>query len=233
MENPQITMLAGTQPDFLASLLPPEAWGMGFMSRTVMIYSGQAIKPDLFGAKKVVGRKDLGHDLAAVTKLRGEMSFTQEAQNVFVAWYDAGLPPVPTHLKLKHYNTRRTLLALKLCMVSSAARGDDLVIELDDVQRVQSWILEAEALMPEIFKDMSGKSDREVINDMHHFAWEFYIKNGKRPVAEARIVAFLSARTPGWNIPHIIKTCEMAGVLVSAGKGLWTPGTLSDVDLGG
>jgi hypothetical protein len=51
IENPQINFLGGTQPDFLANLLPPEAWGMGFMSRTVMIYHGSPIKPRLFGAK--------------------------------------------------------------------------------------------------------------------------------------------------------------------------------------
>src|SRR5882724_11244346 len=38
--HPQITILAGTQPGFLASLLPEEAWSMGFTSRIIMIYAG-------------------------------------------------------------------------------------------------------------------------------------------------------------------------------------------------
>ena len=46
--NPQITFLGGTQPAFLASILPEEAWGMGAMSRIIMIYSGTGVKKQLF-----------------------------------------------------------------------------------------------------------------------------------------------------------------------------------------
>jgi len=231
MENPQVTLLAGTQPDFLASLLPPEAWGMGFMSRMIMVYAGEAIKPNLFGKKKTFNQAAFVADLKAVAKLYGEMSMTEEAQVEVVAWYEAGLKPIPQHLKLKHYVPRRILNFLKLCMISSVSRGCSLVIDIDDIERARSWLLEVETLMPEIFKDMSGKSDRDVIQDLHGFVWQLYTSSGKKPVHKSRIDNFLLNRTPAYNMKALFEVCISSKILINVGIDLYQPGTTNDSGL--
>ena len=234
MENPQTTLLAGTQPDFLASLLPPEAWGMGFMSRMIMVYEGKAVKTQLFGSKKQPNMKPLIADLKAIAGLYGEMGFTDEAKDEIIRWHSEGLKPVPEHLKLKHYVQRRILNFLKLCMVSSVSRSGSMIIEMQDVERARVWLLEAERTMPEIFKDMSGKSDRDVIQDLHGFVWQMYMRPGqdgqpnKKPVHHSRIHAFLQNRTPAYNIENIIKTCVAGGILKAYGPDLYTPGTTTE-----
>lgn len=234
MENPQATLLAGTQPDFLAGLLPPEAWGMGFMSRMIMVYEGTAVKTQLFGARKQANTKLLLEDLKSIARLYGEMGFTPDAKDEIVRWYTAGLNPVPQHLKLKHYAQRRILNFLKLCMISNVSRNSSMMIELEDVERARSWLLEAETTMPEIFKDMSGKSDRDVIQDLHGYVWQLYMLPGadglpaKKPIHLSRLHAFLQNRTPAYNIPHLIKTCVAGGVLKEYNIDLFIPGAQTE-----
>ena len=93
--NPQIVMLAGTQPDFLASVLPEEAWGMGFCSRIIMVYAPEAPKFELFGENmkedcKV--RESLMTGMAAMGELYGKIEWSIEAQVSLKLWWDQGLP---------------------------------------------------------------------------------------------------------------------------------------------
>jgi hypothetical protein len=231
MRNPQVTLLAGTQPDFLASLLPPEAWGMGFMSRMIMVYQGESPRPNLFGARRKFNVNALVADLKDVCKLHGEMAFTEEAKKELIEWYAGGLKPIPQHLKLKHYNPRRILNVLKLCMISSVSRNSKMLIELCDIDRARSWLLEAETLMPEIFKDMSGKSDRDVIQDLQGFVWQLWVSSGKKPVHKSRIDAFLSNRTPAYNMKVLFDVCVSMKVLINVGPDLYNPGTTNDTGL--
>jgi hypothetical protein len=229
MANPQLSILAGTQPDFMSSLLPPEAWGMGFMSRMVMVYCGTPVKVDLFKTLKKAETRNLELDLRTICELRGVMQFSEEAQAALVTWYANDLAPAPTHSKLKHYKPRRILTVLKLCMISSAARKNDLIIDETDVERARDWLLEAEALMPDVFKDMSGAGDAQIIRDLHYFCWELYVKEGKKPIHRSRVETFLLNRTPSYNIPNILNTCDRAGILKSHHDGeFWVPGTTND-----
>lgn len=228
--NPQVNLMAGTQPDFLANLLPPEAWGMGFMSRMLMIYSGKKSKPALFGQRVRVDTKDMIDDLKIVCELHGEMDWADDAGAHVAQWYDRGCPPEPEHAKLKHYCPRRILTVLKLSIISSVARGNDMVIELIDAKRAIEWLCEAESFMPEVFKDMSGQSDAQVIQDMHYFVYQLVLKNNNAPIHRSRIDAFLTARTPAWNAEHIVKHCTRAKILIDQGMDMFTYGSLNTTE---
>lgn len=224
IENPQVNLLAGTQPDFLANLLPPEAWGMGFMSRIIMIYQGKSPKPKLFGKKLRLETADLLTDLKVVCELHGECGFTPEAEEAIVHWYEKGLQPEPQHTKLKHYLPRRILNTLKLCIISSVARGNSLMVEVEDFERARDWLLEAEALMPDVFKDMGGGNDGQLIQDLHYYLWDIYSKNGQKAISLQRINTFLMGRTPAYNAENILKLCISTKIIISAGLDMYTPG---------
>ena len=233
LEAPQLNLLAGTQPDYLASLLPDQAWGMGTMTRMLMIYHGRPSKPKLFGAKVKLDLKDCQHDLNQVGNLYGEIVWSKDAEEELTTWYNAGLNPVPQHSKLKHYNARRILHVLKLCMISACARSNDLLIEKEDVDRARDWLLEAEELMPEIFKEMAGKSDGQIIQDLHFFVFDLYLKSGKKLVHRSKIEIFLMNRTPAYNVENIINTCQRANILIYKGNDLFEPGSTNEDGFGG
>lgn len=222
--NPQLNILAGSQPTYLASLLPEEAWGMGFTSRLILIYSNQILQQELFDVFAVTDekKKPVIDGLVRCSKLLGAMEFDNEAKDAIIRWRNAGLPPVPEHSKLENYNSRRILHTFKLCMVSAASKGRS-TIYLADFQRAQDWLLQAESLMPDVFRDMVLRSDTQIIQELHMFVWQIYSRE-KKEVHVSRLINFLSGRTPSEKVMRILEVSEKAGYITRmAGEETYRP----------
>jgi hypothetical protein len=221
-----LNILGGTQPAYLASLLPEQAWGMGFTSRLIMVYSAELTPINLFGVAPIdTGlQKHLSKDLETMTTLFGAMDWEPAAQEMIVAWGTKGFPPVPIHSRLQNYNTRRVLHIMKLCMISAISRGNELTIRLGDAQRAQDWLLDAELRMPDIFREMAGTSDKAVIDDLHDFCWRIYARTQK-PIHESSILRFLSGKVPADKVLRILDLAERSHVLQRDGSAaqMWKP----------
>lgn len=230
LHNPQLSLLAGTQPDFLAHLLPPEAWGMGFMSRMIMVYWGKPVYVDLF-SDSAPHKADaiMSERLTEIGNMYGEMIWTEGAKELIMNWHRGGLQPVPQSSKLKHYCSRRILHVLKLAMISSAARGVSKVIDELDFHRALDWLFEVENLMPDIFKDMEGKSDVMVISDAYDYLWKIYVKmeDGKLVKTlfhRSKLEVFLMARTPAYNVKNIVQLMAGSGMIKDKGGDMFEMG---------
>lgn len=214
--NPQMTILAGTQPGFLASLLPEEAWSMGTTSRLLMIYSTTSPKIDLWAARVSLKEdpryRALTQRLAAISRLYGEFTWDAGARRASTQWYTTGCEPVPQHSRLQHYVTRRLLYVFKLSMISSIMRGTDLIVTEADFIRGRDWLLWAEQLMPDIFRDMAGRSDNQVLQELHYHLWTIYAKQPK-PIHESKLFAFLSTKVPSEKIQKIMEIAERANIV--------------------
>jgi hypothetical protein len=211
--NPQINILAGTQPTYLASLLPEEAWGMGFTSRLLLIYSSEPSNGNLFEVfqHKSSIRDDLAKGMVRISKIYGHMELDSEAKKATLDWIEKGLRPVPEHSKLENYNSRRHIHVLKLAVISAVSKGRSMVM-LYDFERAKEWLLDAEAVMPDVFRDMILRSDVQTIQELHIFIWKIYAKE-KKPVHQSRLVNFLSARVPSEKIMKILEIAERANVV--------------------
>lgn len=230
VDNPSISILGGTTPSYLNSFLPEGAWDQGFTSRTVFIFAGEPVYTPIFSEESEFQLLehlyiDLLHDLRLIALQFGKMSWTPEAAAQLTEWDKAGLPPLPEHGKLIHYNSRRLAHAIKLCMIASISRSPSLEITLEDFQTAQDWLLEAEALIPDIFKSMGVSGDARAIEDTWFFIYQLYQKK-KEPVGEHRIISFLKDRVPSHSITKIIEIMVRAKMLApSIEKGLtfYTP----------
>lgn len=225
--NPQINLLVGTQPAFLASILPEEAWGMGLMSRVIMIYSNTApTLEDLFAEednKFSYLENSLKKYLKEISQLHGNFEITDEAKGILNKYHKAGYPPKPDHFKLQHYCPRRGMQLLKLCMVASIADDLSKIINRDHVLRAMDWLIQAEALMPDVFNDMTLKNDSEIIRDVHYWLYKEY-KNTNKAVHISRINEYLSHKVPVEKIPRIIEIAEKSNVIERIeGTTLYTP----------
>lgn len=210
--NPQLTIIGGTQPAYLANLLPEEAWGMGFMSRVIMVYSATRPKVKLFsynGMNQIL-YGELKSRFLEITKAYGQMEWSPEAQRVAESWYEAGMEPVPLHSKLDHYITRRMFHVIKLSMVSAISANSPIVTVLD-FNRARDWLLEAEVLMPNVFREMVQKSDVQVIEELYFYSWQLYLKD-KKPIHEARIINFLKNRVPAERISRVLDVAVRANI---------------------
>jgi hypothetical protein len=223
--NPQLNIVAGTQPAYLSSLMPEEAWAMGFTSRLIMVYSSEAPEVSLFGDNdpRVEEYNWLVARLREMATLMGPFTWEESAKSALEKWVKAKLPPVPDHSKLTHYTPRRVLHAIKLAMVSTVARSCKLHITLADVERAKFWLLQAERIMPDIFREMIQRSDAQVIQELHFFAWRLWLKENKVPVHESRLISFLKNRLPSEKVLRVLEIATKSGMLQSEGGGLYTP----------
>lgn len=214
--NPQLNMFSATTPMYLNNLLPEGAWEQGFMSRIMIVFSGEIIHTDLFPADLLEadtsGFDNLVHDLREIYKLWGEMIVSDEAKVAVNEWSRKGGPPIPNHPKLASYGARRAAHLLKLCMVAAIASDNEKIITLDHFAEALDWLAQLETFMPDVFKSMKTGGDGRAIEECWHFTMEVFMKT-KQPVPEHRIVHFLQERVPVHNISRILDVMERAQLL--------------------
>jgi len=131
------------------------------------------------------------------------MTWEPAAVTAYETWLFAGTPPVPEHPKLTYYNGRRPMHLQKLCMVASAARCSDRRVVLEDYRNALNWLLEAEAMMPEIFLAMAASSDSDVMNDVYAWMLQQYGKMD-RPIPKHMMFNFIRERVPFHTVPKIL-----------------------------
>lgn len=212
---PQFNILAATTPSYLNNLMPEGAWDQGFISRTMLIYSGRGESVDLFEesalntdlyAKLVADLRVIGNDLY------GRFTFTEAAVALFRHWMkDNKEEPVPDHPKLTHYNSRRQSHLLKLCMISCASTSNTMIVEEENFAEALDWLLEAEHAMPDIFRAMVGGGASGVMDNLWHFAYERW-KKKQEPVPEQLLISFIAERSPAHEIMRILEIMVKKGV---------------------
>ena len=165
--SPQLSLLAGTTPSQLMTLLPDGAWKEGFMSRTIVVQADHSPRrKDMFVGIEQGPKDALLHDINCIYLRRGPIDFTDSVRNEINEWRNSGCLPVPIHPKLEHYNTRRVGHILKLCTISCIDRGAD-IIDGEDFSRAKSWLFEAETRIPRVFAGALS-TDTEVMKELAH-----------------------------------------------------------------
>ena len=109
-------------------------------------------------------------------------------------------------------------------MISSLSRSNSLIVSEEDFRRAQGWLLEAEEVMPDVFREMVGKSDGELIKDLNFYMFALWSKNGRKPMHESYLINYLITRTTSDRIERIIKMAERANIISRvAGTDNWFP----------
>jgi len=214
IEAPQINLLGACTPAYLMDTLPEGAWNQGFLSRTILIYTGEQELRSLF--EELEENKELDEslktDLTSIHELFGKMTFTPEAAQFIDNWNLAGGPPAPDHPKLLHYNTRRTAHVLKLSMIAAVSAHGSMTIQKEDIERAMDWLIEAEMFMPDIFKAMSSGGAGKNIEEAWYYLFTTYSKE-KEPIAEHRLIQFLQERIPVHSIAQTIDMMERSKLI--------------------
>lgn len=215
--RPQISLIGGTTPAYLSRTFPASAWDEGFMARSILIYSAEHVEPNLFTSEEpdpMIAR-ELVEDLRQVGRIAGQYQFSDDCKTSIMQWQKGGRQPRPQHIRLEHYNTRRMIHAIKLSMIAAANRSNKLIITVEDFQEALSWMIEAEESMPQVFMEMVGKSDGQVMNELYHFVrglWDSPM-HGKKPVRKGLLTNFLRNKVPAWQIDKVIEVAVEAELL--------------------
>lgn len=173
IKNPQLNILSGSTPSNLLRFIPEFAWEQGFTSRIILIFSAERPIIDIFKNPEKPMPPDMVSDLTRIASLRGQIGWDDDYPVLMWKWKQMGLPPVPDHPKLEHYNSRRFSHALKLAMVANIDRGDTLHLTREDFNKAMEWLIEAESLMPKVFSSGKGGADNKAIDEIMHFVSKF------------------------------------------------------------
>lgn len=217
--NVQATFIAGAQPDYLASAMPPHAWGQGFLSRCIFVWAPHrpVEEPFVDGPTHNLQRMVCEDDLRMIAHEHGEMKWSPEAKAAGREWVKADGPPKPLHPKLEHYCGRRWIHLTKLAMIASVSRGTSHVIELKDFERALGWLLEVEKLVPIIFRQMSIGGDGALLFDAWSYCWEEYLKNPK-PIRGGKLIQFIAQRCGSQNVQRTVENMVLSGMLKTYGN---------------
>ena len=241
--NPHISIISGTQPAFIGDIFPDAAYGMGFTSRIIMVYADTVPKVQLFAnswGSNYSLRNGLISDLKAISKISGPFKVAPDAIAAMEAWHQNSDETAPKHSRLANYNTRRSLHILKLMMVFSASRNNSQIIELCDFESSVEALLEAEALMPEIFRAMQNSSQQAMIEECFLYVYGAS-KAGTKCVPRENIISFLSARVPSFQVDSLMKVMiesktlvevngDTPGINVVGGVKTYLPGEIRRVE---
>jgi hypothetical protein len=168
IDKPNMSILCGSTPTNLMRVLKQDIWSQGFTGRTFMVYSDEDIYHNPLKSKKHEAPTALIHDIQVIFAMFGEVSWTDEYNNLQEEWFKNGSAP-PEHPLLADYNKRRPSHLYKLSMISSADRGDDLVLRKEDFLRAQGWLAEVEREMTKVFEGGYTTADRQVMDELIAF----------------------------------------------------------------
>lgn len=160
--NVWVNIVGATTPEVISEMMPSIAVGGGLTSRIIFVFAKnkeQSVAiPGLFEGRDELYKKLL-MDLQSIRLMQGEFYPTKEFLTLFEEWYiESDKKPVFDDVKLSGYVERRATHLIKLCVILSASRGNDKVVDVQDFKRAVLMLDEVEKRMPHTFKSF-GESD--------------------------------------------------------------------------
>ncbi len=220
LQSPYCSIITGAQPAFLATTLPEQAWGMGFMSRLIMVFAAPRKRTSAFEFTDLDRKlqSKLITDLRDISKLYGYFKWDKPAQALYETWYvEKGGPPIPGAKRLAMgYNSRRDLHFFKLAMAYSLSRSNDLHITMEDCQNAITLLLKTEERMKAIFNEMSQAGATMALSDILENIKSEALEG--KAVEESKIIHMLMNRGfPSTQVHSLIDNMEKTGMIKQVG----------------
>ena len=220
--EPYVCILAGTTPEWIKNALPAGSIGGGFTSRVIFVHAGAGwVKiphPEITPAM-LRERKKLVADLGLIGELKGEVTFSDEAYEWYSVWYVEVDRPDKYGHDLRGYAGRKSATLLKVAMVVSASRRDDLTITMDDLTVALSILNENEKNLPQVMQ-MIQKSEEGSLTMAIMNAIE---QAGEEGLEHSKLLRNNSHRMNAIELGGIIDSLDEAGMIVienvGGGKG--------------
>ena len=209
-------LLGATAPDWLPSILPQEAVGGGWTSRTIFVveeYKGKVIaNPNLIGIDEKL-REGLNADLEQIHLLTGEMKFDDHALDSYIEWYTRqekgikkGVFPVPDP-RFAGYTARRATHIKKVCMALSASRGDDMIVTLKDFNRGVAILEATEKKMSRAFGGLGKARFADITNAVLNYIM------ARKKVRRSEVLRRFMGDVDSWSLEQIEKVLQQMKVV--------------------
>lgn len=165
-----VNLIGATTPSLIESAMSLEAIGGGLTSRMIFVYEqrkGKSVAVPITTPEERAIRTKLLRDLERIYMLSGEFSVDESFIELWVPWYDSqeDNPPFRDQ-RFAGYCERRATHALKLSMILSAARSNEMLITDTDLGRALTILERTEKKMPHAFAGVGRTIDSGVMNQI-------------------------------------------------------------------
>jgi hypothetical protein len=209
-----VNLFGATTPSLLQTTLPRDAIGGGLTARMILIFErtkGRTIIWPMF--PKELGEK-LQHDLEHISMMHGDFKVTEKWIEVYSQWrhmQDSHPPDLDN--RFGGYVERRAIHVLKMCMVMSASRSSEMIIDACDIERAISILEETEKRMHLAFSGV-GKSR---VSDILVAVWQYVGMN--REVKMSRLMKQFYYDVDKDEMNKILRTLESMNIVSLGYKG--------------
>ena len=190
--NACFSMLSACTPKALRDIYSEDAMELGISARTIIVFADDKVEVDIFGKPKHRDqlKKDLQYDLRHMLNLHGEYQFDEEAAKALVKWSKEEFSPKPKDPRFEHYNSRRFVQIVKLCMIVAMSKRDDPIILIEDFNDTKSILLECERHMPKAIETLGANPLLIQQNSCLTYVNEIYRKHS-RGATEAELLRLI------------------------------------------
>ncbi len=170
IKNVWVNMLGATTPDLISSALPRDTVGGGLASRIIFVYEtkkGKSVPLTRMQKQDKALVADLQHDLQEINLIQGEFTTTPEFAIAFELWYneiDANRPTNDT--RFSGYIERRATHLIKLCVILSASRSNDRIVDEKIFARALDLLIRTEVKMFQTFRGSGSADTAKVTSDI-------------------------------------------------------------------
>lgn len=208
IKAPYLNLLAGTTPDWMAKAMPLDTVGIGLTSRVCFVYQDTPRDRDPFPSptpEQLSLGTLLTEDLAAMSNISGEYSFTPEAKEMYRDWYRNRTDRI-NDPRLTGYYERKPMHLIKVCMIYSAMRRFETIITVQELEDALISFSRIESQMPRVFAGVGRNplnADTEtVLSDM---------LTQPKGVSRAEVINRLRHSLRLEEIDEVLETLVMAG----------------------
>lgn len=160
--TPCLNLIGATTPSWMKGNMPEYTITGGLTSRIIFVRGESKRQFVAYPFTQSVSdpnlKEKLALDLKSISELSGQFILTPEALKYGEEWYNTYNASPPKHLqdeRMQGYASRKQCHVHKLAMVFSAAKGDSMVIEKEDLEAALLVTTELETSLAEVFNAVS------------------------------------------------------------------------------
>jgi len=214
-----VNIIGATTPDLIAASLPPDAIGSGLTSRIVFVYEegmGKVVPVHFLSKAELDLRERLYEDLEQINQLVGKFKFTPDFIDRWTEWYlkAATTSNIFNDPRFAGYTGRRATHVMKLSMIMSASRSNEMVITGRDLERAINTLNWAERKMSRVFSGVGKSQIAETLPQVFAF-----ISKEKTTTLEKLLQTFYYD-SDELEMKRIIRTLELSGGIEVSGKNI-------------
>jgi len=212
IDNGSIVLLGCTTPKWIEQIMSPIMIESGFTSRIIFVYDESMGEPSYRPKHcpyREILRDHLTHDLGIISRLHGNMGFTEVGDEYFEEWYDKRFyEPSMDDDRISGYSTRkRKEHMVKLAMILCVSMGDKLVLDKSHLIAADELLKAAEPTMSQAF----GHSGRSPIAEDQAMVLRYIDKHNL--VKHTRVLNTFQRHVDKEKLERIIATLQDMGMV--------------------